>query len=144
MMRKVIILLAVLTLAAPLMFYGCSGDDGSNGAPGDMGPPGLTGPPGPPGTGVVADETCAVCHAAGGLEPVQAAHKIAADGTQMAPMVSLTIDNVSRVINADNVVVTVGFTFAAFDVAGTNVTDMQAGSPPATIGSPTSGSPWPG
>ena len=61
--RKLITLLAVLTLAAPLMFYGCSGgDDGSTGATGATG---ATGPPGPPGVGVLAPtqiESCAICH----------------------------------------------------------------------------------
>ena len=59
--RKLISLLAVLTLAVPLMFYGC-GSDGSDGATGATG---ATGPPGPPGTGVSAAlnlESCAICH----------------------------------------------------------------------------------
>src|SRR5512134_2214676 len=57
-MRKLIILLAALTLVAPLMFYGC-GDDGDTGPAGTQGPPGTTGPPGP---GVVSNEACVVCH----------------------------------------------------------------------------------
>ena len=63
--RKWITLLAVLTLAAPLMFYGCSGDDGSTGATGATGATGDTGPPGPPGPGAslpLSLESCAICH----------------------------------------------------------------------------------
>ena len=51
-MRKLLTLLAVLTLAAPLMLYGCSGDNGSTGATGaagNTGPPGAPGTPGAPG-----------------------------------------------------------------------------------------------
>ncbi len=51
-MRKLLTLLAVLTLAAPLMLYGCSGDNGSTGATGaagNTGPPGAPGAPGAPG-----------------------------------------------------------------------------------------------
>ena len=67
-MRKLITLLAVFTLAAPLMFLGCSGDDGAQGPAGPAGPPGASGDNGTaggPGTGVVAVETCAACHGAG-------------------------------------------------------------------------------
>jgi OmcA/MtrC family decaheme c-type cytochrome len=57
--RKWITLLAALTLVAPLMFYGCSGDDGATGAKGDKGDPG------DPGLGASAGinlESCAICH----------------------------------------------------------------------------------
>jgi OmcA/MtrC family decaheme c-type cytochrome len=53
-MRKLITLLAALTLVAPLMFYGCSdGDDGAPGAPGkDAVLP----------TSALTLESCAICH----------------------------------------------------------------------------------
>ncbi len=72
-MRKLITLLAVLTLAMPLMFLGCSGDDGSTGA---TGPPGAPGDPGPPGPGVVTEETCNLCHGSGKAEAVAGVHRI--------------------------------------------------------------------
>ena len=59
-MRKMVILLATLTLVAPLMFYGC-GSDGSAGAPGSRAPRA----PGRPGPGLNAAfnlESCAICH----------------------------------------------------------------------------------
>jgi len=56
--RKLFSLLAVLTLAAPLMFYGCA-DDGDTGAIGPQGPPG---PPGPGVTTALNLESCAICH----------------------------------------------------------------------------------
>jgi OmcA/MtrC family decaheme c-type cytochrome len=120
MMRRLIVLLAVLTLAAPLMFYGCSGDDGSNGATGATG---ATGPPGPPGPGVVADETCALCHAAGKAEAVAAVHYLDADGNKItAGTVSVTVDSVDVDTTTDNAVVTVNFTFTATNAAGDDVT----------------------
>src|SRR5512141_3016511 len=48
-MRKLVILLAALTLAAPLLFYGCSGDDGATGATGATGGTGSTGATGDTG-----------------------------------------------------------------------------------------------
>jgi len=121
-MRRLLVLLAVLTLAAPLMFYGCSGDDG---AQGPQGPPGVDGQPGPPGPGLVADETCSLCHGANKIEPVQAVHYLDADGNKIAatPTITITsvdVDNTSQA--PDNVLVTVNFTFLATSVAGQNVT----------------------
>ncbi|MCP2501519.1 MAG: hypothetical protein NCA08_08165 [Deltaproteobacteria bacterium] len=61
-MRKLIILLAALTLVAPLTFFGCSGDDG---AAGPAGPPGAPGDNGAAGAGVPTTfslESCALCH----------------------------------------------------------------------------------
>jgi hypothetical protein len=61
-MRKLFTLLAVLTLAAPLLFYGCSGDDGANGINGTNGTDGINGTdgtdgaPGAPGTARIADK----------------------------------------------------------------------------------------
>ncbi len=56
-MRRSIILLGILALFVPVLFLGCSGDDGS------MGATGATGPPGPPGPGVAArPEGCVICH----------------------------------------------------------------------------------
>jgi OmcA/MtrC family decaheme c-type cytochrome len=120
-MRRLIILLAVLTLAAPLMFYGCSGDDGSNGAPGATGPTGPTGPPGPPGSGVVAQETCVLCHDAGKIEPVAAVHNLnPTTGAKLVPYtVTAAITGVTFTPSGDNVVTAVTFTFATADATGT-------------------------
>jgi OmcA/MtrC family decaheme c-type cytochrome len=61
-MRKLITLLAALTLVAPLMFCGCSGDDGSPGATGATGPPGPSGDPGQDLSATFNLESCAICH----------------------------------------------------------------------------------
>jgi hypothetical protein len=53
-MRRLFILLAAVTLVAPVMFYGCSGDDGSSGATG------ATGATGSPGLGFVPLEPAGV------------------------------------------------------------------------------------
>jgi OmcA/MtrC family decaheme c-type cytochrome len=90
-----------------LLFVGCSGNDGATGAAGP------SGTPGPPGTGVLANETCVVCHGAGKIMDVAAAHGVgAATGTVTATINSVTF-------NPDNAVVT--FTFAATDSAGNPV-----------------------
>src|SRR5659263_428770 len=62
-MRKLITLLAALTLVMPLMFYGCSGDDGSTGATGATGPPGQDGQD---LASAAKPETCAICHPGAG------------------------------------------------------------------------------
>ncbi len=119
-MRKLITLLAVLTLAAPLMFYGCTGDDGSTGAAGAAGAPGSPGPPGPPGPGAVSNESCVVCHGTGDLA-VDPVHRIGASPGS----VTFTITSVVYGAPAgDNVPVTVNFTFAAKNSAGTTITNQ--------------------
>jgi OmcA/MtrC family decaheme c-type cytochrome len=128
-MRRLITLLAVVTLMAPLMFYGCSGDDG---AAGPAGSTGATGPAGPPGSGVVADETCVLCHASGKTEQVETVHRIG----QTAGTITVEITSVDfGDVTVDNTVpVTVNFTFAAADSAGTPITDIDLGTL-ATTGS---------
>jgi OmcA/MtrC family decaheme c-type cytochrome len=126
-MRKLITLLAALTLVAPLMFYGCSGDDGSAGPKGDQGNPGLTGPP---GTGVVAEETCVLCHSAGQAFDVNNMHRLNPTGTLAGERKSpgsatVTINSVVFGATAgDNVPVTVNFTFAATNQDNANVTSQ--------------------
>jgi len=120
-MRKLITLLAALTLVAPLMFYGCSGDDGATGAKGDTGAIGDTGATGSPGTGVVADETCVLCHGAGKTENVTDVHRIG----QTAGSMTVTIQSVEfGTPSGDNVPVTVNFTFAATNSAGDVITSQ--------------------
>ncbi len=53
-MRRPVILLAVVALTTPLLFFGCAGSDGSNGAPGAPGANGTPGTPGAPGTAAAA------------------------------------------------------------------------------------------
>ena len=53
MKKSLVVLFGILALILPLMFFGCSGDDGATGAAGAPGTPG-TGTPGPPGPGVLA------------------------------------------------------------------------------------------
>jgi OmcA/MtrC family decaheme c-type cytochrome len=113
-MRKLIILLAALTLVAPLMFYGC-GDDGDTGPAGAQGPPG---PAGGPGTGVAAEETCVFCHAAGQPFDVNNMHRLnPTTGNPVAQTpgeVNLAVTGVTFGPPADNnVPVTVTFTFQA-------------------------------
>ena len=116
-MRKLIILLAALTLVAPLMFYGC-GDDGDTGPAGAQGTPGV---PGGPGTGIVAEETCVLCHGAGKTENVDSVHRIG----QTAGTMTVTINSVTFGAPGvdNNVDVTVDFTFAATNSAGDNITN---------------------
>ena len=115
-MRRLITLLAVLTLAAPLMFLGCSGDDGSTGA---AGPPGVPGDPGPPGPGVVTEETCTLCHGSGKAEAVAGVHRIGETaGTATATITSVLFG----APGVDNVPVTVTFTFTAFNSDNVNIT----------------------
>jgi len=122
-MRKLITLLAAFTLVAPLMFLGCSGDDG------DAGPPGasIIGPPGPPGSGVVAEETCVLCHSAGQAFDVNNMHRLnSTTGNPVAQTpgeVNLAVTNVAFGPPVDNnVPVTVTFTFQAISKDGLNIT----------------------
>jgi len=129
-MRKLITLLAVLTLAAPLMFLGCSGDDGSDGA---NGAPGAPGAPGPAGPGALAKETCVVCHGAGAEFNPAKMHGINAPtgtnaNTTGALLTSGTVTAIPSAMtftpagDGDNVTVSVTFTFKALNSAGTDVT----------------------
>jgi OmcA/MtrC family decaheme c-type cytochrome len=122
-MRKLIILLAALTLVAPLMFYGC-GDDGDTGAKGDTG---ATGDTGPPGVGTLAKETCVVCHGTGKTFDVAVMHGLdpASRDTLKAGTAEVEITGVVLPApTADNYVkVQVDFTFRAFDSAGNNITE---------------------
>jgi OmcA/MtrC family decaheme c-type cytochrome len=61
-MRKLTTLLAVFTLAAPLMFYGCEGDDGA------AGPAGKDGTSGQDASAPIAPESCVVCHGTSGAQ----------------------------------------------------------------------------
>jgi OmcA/MtrC family decaheme c-type cytochrome len=112
-MRKLITLLAVLTLAAPLMFYGCSGDDGSTGA---------QGPPGPPGqdqTLVIAPESCNVCHATAGSD-----HQASYDALYQGGVVVVT--NLAYEFVDDNTdVVTFNMKKAGVDLDCTKVTNLN-------------------
>jgi OmcA/MtrC family decaheme c-type cytochrome len=82
--RKFVPLIALIALAVGMT--GCEGDDGKDGAagtpgaPGTAGPPGPTGPAGPAGPVTKADprESCAVCHDAGSISGVDAAHELVA------------------------------------------------------------------
>ncbi|MBW6504119.1 hypothetical protein K0B90_07585 [bacterium] len=60
--KKLITLLAVFTLAAPLMFYGCEGDDGA------AGPAGKDGTSGQDASAPIAPESCVVCHGTSGAQ----------------------------------------------------------------------------
>ncbi|MBW6504300.1 OmcA/MtrC family decaheme c-type cytochrome [bacterium] len=114
--KKLITLLAVLTLAAPLMFYGCEGDDGARGPAGD------NGATGPPGTGVAAEETCVLCHGAGKTENVTDVHRIDQTAGSMTVEIQSVAFGTPDVDN--NVDVTVNFTFAAEDSAGNDITSL--------------------
>ncbi len=60
-MRKPVILLAVLALTLPLLFLGCSGNDGATG------PQGLAGPAGPVTN---TNESCMICHTTGRIADI--------------------------------------------------------------------------
>jgi OmcA/MtrC family decaheme c-type cytochrome len=124
MTKRTIILFIALCLAAPLMFYGCSGDDGAQGPRGFTGDNGAAGGP---GSGVVALETCAACHAAGQPFDVNNMHRLnptTGNPVAMTPGdVNLTVTDVNfGAPVGDNVPVTVTFTFQAISQAGINIT----------------------
>jgi hypothetical protein len=124
-MRKSMFFFVALSLLFPLLFFGCSGSDGSAGAPGTAGAPGAPGSPGAPGPGVLANETCTLCHGKGQTYDVAAMHRLdPATGNKLsAGTASVTINSVVFGTPAgDNVPVTVNFTFSALDSAGTNIT----------------------
>ena len=129
MTKRLIILLASLVLVVPFLFFGCSGDDGSSGAAGATGATGATGgtgATGPPGSGVVSNEACIVCHGQNNEFQVAEVHEFnPLTGVQnTCGKAEITIDNVFfGVPSVDNTVpVTVAFTFKATSQAGTDIT----------------------
>jgi len=62
MSKRMLVLMCSIFLVVPLVFMGCSGDDGSQGPKGAQGEQGLTGPQGEDLTGNPVPETCSVCH----------------------------------------------------------------------------------
>ncbi|MDD1721774.1 MAG: hypothetical protein LUP95_07305, partial [Euryarchaeota archaeon] len=62
MSKRLLILMCSIFLIVPLVFMGCSGDDGAQGAQGLKGDRGLTGPRGEDLTANPVPETCSVCH----------------------------------------------------------------------------------
>jgi OmcA/MtrC family decaheme c-type cytochrome len=117
-MRKGTLLLVALSLLLPLVFFGCSGSDGAAGAPGATGATGPTGPTGPagaPGEGVVASETCTLCHGAGKTYDVATMHSTNA-GTATAAITGAAF-------SPDNASVVMTFTFSATDSAGNTIAD---------------------
>ena len=62
MSKRVLILMCSIFLVVPLLFMGCSGDDGAPGATGATGAPGAPGDNGTTGPVTNTDESCMVCH----------------------------------------------------------------------------------
>jgi len=125
MTKKTLILFIALCMAAPLMFFGCSGDDGSAGPAGPPGPPGGSGGSGGPGTGVVSNEACIVCHGQNADFQIANVHKFdPITGVQRTLGTAvITIDNVTFGTPAgDNVPVTFAFTFQAKNADGVDIT----------------------
>jgi hypothetical protein len=94
--RKSLLLLGIIALIAPLMFLGCSGDDGAQGPQGTTGAQGIPGQTGSNGqdlTATPAPESCATCHGGVG-DAHQAVYDDYVDSTLTA-----TIDNVSSIDN---------------------------------------------
>jgi OmcA/MtrC family decaheme c-type cytochrome len=122
MSKRTLILICSIFLVVPLLFMGCgSGSDGSAGATG------ATGATGPPGSGVVAEETCVLCHSAGQAFDVNNMHRLnSTTGNPVAQTpgdVNLAVTNVAFGTPVDNnVPVTVTFTFQAISKAGVNIT----------------------
>ncbi len=117
-MRKWTFLLVALSLLLPLLFFGCSGSDGAAGAAGAAGATGPTGPTGPagePGEGVVASETCTLCHGAGQTYDVAAMHAITGK-------IQTAVTGVAFADNGANKVVTVSFDFPE---AGVDLTTIN-------------------
>jgi len=122
-MRRLITLLAALTLIAPMAFYGCSGDDGAQGPqgnpgnPGNPGDPGATGQPGPQG-----DPGGAVR-----ITDKHGATVVAAEETSIPATVAITGATAST-----SGVATV--TFTVKDAAGATVTGLATTAATASFG----------
>jgi len=63
MSRKMLVLMCSIFLIVPLLFMGCTGDDGATGA---TGPAGQNGQDGQDLTAAAKPETCVICHAGAG------------------------------------------------------------------------------
>ncbi len=113
-MRKQVILLAVLALTVPLVFFGCSGDDGATGA---QGPQGVAGNPGAPGAPGIS-----------GAAPVSTFHGQAAITAE-----EVTVENITRpTITITSASVASGITTVHFTVMNgadpvTGITACSAG-----------------
>ena len=127
MSKRVLILMCSIFLVVPLLFMGCSGDDGSTGASGAAGAPGDNGATGPPGPGVVSSEACAVCHGQNEEFQIANVHEFnPITGVQNTlGTATITINSVTFGVPAgDNVPVTINFTFNAVSAAGANITSQ--------------------
>lgn len=101
------ILLASLALVVPFLFYGC-------GSSGDTGSAGATGATGPPGSGVVSNEACAICHGqSADFQIANVHHFDPITGVQNTlGTATITINSVTfGAPVGDNVPVTIAFTF---------------------------------
>ena len=123
-MKKLVVLLAALTLTIPFLFCGCSGDTGSagpagatgaTGAPGTPGSPGAGGDPGTPGLSGAAKISDKHGETALAAEELAAANKYLVDVT----VTGATADAAG--------VVTVNFTVEKDGVAVTTVPSVGAG-----------------
>jgi len=130
MTKRLIILLASLVLVVPFLFFGCSGDDGSSGAAGADGATGATGgtgATGPPGSGVVSNEACTVCHGQNNDFQIASVHEFnPITGVQNTlGTATVTINSVTfGAPVGDNVPVTFAFTFNAKSAAGDDITSQ--------------------
>jgi OmcA/MtrC family decaheme c-type cytochrome len=123
MSKRILVLICSIFLIVPLVFMGC-GSDGSNGANGATGPPGPPGPPGSnggPGTGIVSEETCALCHGVGKIADVAVLHNLSPStgNVLVSYTVAAAITGVTFTPTGDNIVTAVTFTFATANAAGT-------------------------
>jgi len=107
--RKLLILLVILSLIVPVLFLGCEGDDGATGATGAQGPQGPAGP------GLQVAEGCVVCHGAGKIVDVAEAHD--------PPTGTATANITSAAFNPADNTASITFTFAATDSAGNPLPD---------------------
>ena len=121
MSKRILVLMCSIFLIVPLLFMGCSGDDGAQGPPGPPGPPGGTGGPGP---GVLASETCVVCHGQGQFVDVRTMHRLNTDGSvvQGGTITSAITGVTFTPVGTDNVQVALTFNFTALNQAGLNIT----------------------
>ena len=122
-------------LILPIVFLGCSGDDGSQGPAGAQGPIGPTGPTGPTGPGAttaVTPESCIVCHN-GDVARNGSTHQAAYDQLYQDNVIKVT--NLAYTFNpVDNTdVVTFNMTKAGLPFNCTELNSYQA--PPNGTGS---------